>query len=476
MKISKVLFAFIGCQTTSDALPLSDELKALSNFDSWADSVTSSVPFGKEPSLGVPHSELPFVIYRLLKKSNVWASRHLLAQAQDRFVHQSFEMASDTLMLMSDLINQSSNMPEGRVARILGRSASLAAKGDELAELIDAWDMAAHSITLNPLDNLKETKLDSKRTEDAAGRLRGIRADLFQLLNGLPDSYFEQSNNENDDEGSASGDYQYDSQLDNKDDDTVELVFDTSTGTFDDVALLVRNGALDESLLKSNLNANQATLEDGNEQDSRGHGLFEKESNDAEPVYDMPSFEKYMAGRRQEPRIINGQNKSNNSWLGYSLLGSIGAIFVTVSATVCVRRVKSKKDQTSGTPIQKLKRYQGHQINQSQQNRPGRSLNHVNFTGYNPAFRPQYFNPNQSVNGGFSSAMSSLSSGGSGFGMQNQMPKQPVVQQHFQPNPNLARAMSMSSGYTSENRSNAPLTQGPQDRALPPPPYAKVQY
>lgn len=362
MKISKFLFAFIGCQTTSDALPLSDELKALSNFDSWADSVTSSVPFGKEP-----------------------------------------------------------------------------------------------------------------RTEDAAGRLRGIRADLFQLLNGLPDSYFEQSNN-NEDEGSASGDYQYDSQLDNKDDDTVELVFDTSTGTFDDVALLVRNGALDESLLKSHLNANQATLEDGNEQDSRGHGLFEKESNDAEPVYDMPSFEKYMAGRRQEPRIINGQNKSNNSWLGYSLLGSIGAIFVTVSATVCVRRVKSKKDQTSGTPIQKLKRYQGHQINQSQQNRPGRSLNHVNFTGYNPAFRPQYFNPNQSVNGGFSSAMSTLSSGGSGFGMQNQMPKQPVVQQHFQPNPNLARAMSMSSGYTSENRSNAPLTQGPQDRALPPPPYAKVQY
>ena len=296
MKISKVLFAFVGCQTTSYALPLSDELKALSNFDSWADSVTSSVPFGKEPvsfkpsrvrtvakrvvqSLGVPHSELPFVIYRLLKKSNVWASRHLLAQAQDRFVHQSFEMASDTLMLMSDLINQSSNMPEGRVARILGRSASLAAKGDELAELIDAWDMAAHSITLNPLDNLKETKLDSKRTEDAAGRLRGIRADLFQLLNGLPDSYFEQSNDEQVDEGSASGDYEYDTQLDNKDDDTVELVFDTSTGTFDDVALLVRNGALDESLLKSHLNANQAKLEDGNEQDSRGHGLFEKASD-----------------------------------------------------------------------------------------------------------------------------------------------------------------------------------------------------
>ena len=49
MKISKVLFALIGCQTSSYALPLSDELKALSNFDFWADSVTSRVPYGKEP-------------------------------------------------------------------------------------------------------------------------------------------------------------------------------------------------------------------------------------------------------------------------------------------------------------------------------------------------------------------------------------------------------------------------------------------
>ena len=182
-----------------------------------------------------------------------------------------------------------------------------------------------------------------------------------------------------------------------------------------------------------------------------------------------------MQTRQREPRLISGQNKSNNSWLGYSLLGSIGAIFVTVSATVCVRRVKSKKDQTSGTPIQKLKRYQGHHTQQQQ--RPGRSLNHVNFTGYNPAFRPQYFNPNQSVNGGFSSAMSTLSSGGSGFGMPNQVPQPPVGQFNQPSHPSLTRAMSMSSGYTSENRSNAPLTnQNPQDRALPPPPYAKVQY
>jgi len=470
MKISKVLFALIGCQHSTTALPLSDELKTLSNFDFWANSVTSQVPFGKAASLGVPHTELPFVIYRLLKKSNVWASRHLLVQAQERFDTQSYDMESETVMLMSDLINQE-RIQEGRVARILGRSQSLAAKGDELAELIVAWDMAAHSITLNKSDVIN---LDSKRTEDAAGRLRGIRADLFQLLNGMPDSYFEE--NEQQDGSGASGDYEYTAVYDDKDDDTVELVFDNNTGTFDDVAILVRNGALDESLLKTGnmVNSNMVTLEESDEENSRGLGLFQKDSD--ETVHDMPTFEKYMAGNRQrEPRLINGQNEnSDNNWLGYSLLGSIGAIFVTVSATVCVRRVKSKKDETSGTPIQKLKRYQGHQVNQVNQNRPGRSLNHVDFTGYNPAFRPQYFNPNQSANGGFSSLSSS---GSSGFGMPNQIARQPVSGHFNQPNSHLARAMSMSSGHTSENRSQAPLTSSnPQDRALPRPPYAKVQY
>jgi len=374
MKLSAVLFAFIGTQTRSDALPLSDELKAVSNFDYWAQSVTQSPVFGKE-----------------------------------------------------------------------------------------------------------------ERTFDAAGRLRGIRADLFQLLNAMPEESFNQkSEQEENEEGSGSGDFYNQPDYNNyedKDDNTIELVFDSQTGTFDDdVALLLRNGAIDESMLKTGGNVNQATLELG---DKRGHGLFEKESNDVPTasVNDMPSFEKYMSGRNnREPRLISGQNKSNNSWLGYSLLGSIGAIFITVSATVCVRRVKSKKDETSGTPIQKLKRYQGHMNQANQQNRPGRTLNHVNFgpTGYNPAFRPQYFNPNQSVNGGFSSAMSTLSSGGSGFGMPNQVPQSAPAFANSQPasmNSHISRAMSLSSGYGShgENRSQAPLT-NPQDRALPPPPYAKVQY
>ena len=202
----------------------------------------------------------------------MWASRHLLVQAQERFDTQSYDMESETVMLMSDLINQE-RIQEGRVARILGRSQSLAAKGDELAELIVAWDMAAHSITLNKSDVIN---LDSKRTEDAAGRLRGIRADLFQLLNGMPDSYFEE--NEQQDGSGASGDYEYTAVYDDKDDDTVELVFDNNTGTFDDVAILVRNGALDESLLKTGnmVNSNMVTLEESDEENSRGLGLFEK--------------------------------------------------------------------------------------------------------------------------------------------------------------------------------------------------------
>ena len=157
---------------------------------------------------------------------------------------------------------------EGRVARILEKSKSLAAKGDELAELIEAWDMAAYSIT----HSTTETKLDFKKTEDAAGRLRGMRADLFQLLNGLPDEHFDDQT-QPDYDGSGSGDYGYDT-----DKDTVELVFDTSTGTFDDVALLVRNGAIDPALLQTSGDPNKAQLELGDEESQRGLGLYEKVS------------------------------------------------------------------------------------------------------------------------------------------------------------------------------------------------------
>jgi hypothetical protein len=201
---------------------------------------------------------------------------------------------------------------------------------------------------------------------------------------------------------------------------------------------------------------------------------------------------------------------------------------VTVSATVCVRRLNSKKAQNSGTPIQKLKRE-----SIGGQNRPNLGLNshsrpfhggsQVNFgaQGYNPAFRPQYFNPNQPMGGqGFSSAMSVHSGATSGWGP-NQNPvtsnhggstrghhtatggghahangHAPVgpsglVGGHSGPpslprtGPVTSKTHSLSSGYgshmppTGHRHMTNHMTNMPypnQNRALPPPPYAKIQY
>lgn len=152
-----------------------------------------------------------------------------------------------------------------------------------------------------------------------------------------------------------------------------------------------------------------------------------------------------------------------------------------MSATVCVRRLNSTKAQNSGTPIQKLKR-------ENMVNRPtfglgantnARTFSQVNFTGYNPAFRPQYFNPNAPMNGGFSSAMSVHSGATSGWG-----PNQNPVTQNSSGPPSLPRTgpvtsktHSLSSGYGSHMPpAHMGMPYPNQNRALPPPPYAKVQY
>ena len=90
MKISKVLFAFVGCQTTSYALPLSDELKALSNFDSWADSVTSSVPFfSSDLALGRRDGSSHF-------NSDLWSYPGAMAsKVISMLIHQSESVISD---------------------------------------------------------------------------------------------------------------------------------------------------------------------------------------------------------------------------------------------------------------------------------------------------------------------------------------------------------------------------------------------
>lgn len=296
------------------------------------------------------------------------------------------------------------------------------------------------------------------KTESDVQRLRGIRADLLTLLANVPDEHFE-SVEQVADEGS--GDYSGDGDI-----LTINMeLMDQNNAMGDDIALLVNNGIIDDN------GADSALIDLKNR---RGFGLFEKVDEDDMLVAeenDTPTFEKFISNSRnsqREPRLIRGQNRNeNNNWLGYSLLGSIGAIFITVSATVCVRRMKSDKVQNSGTPIQKLKRYQVEQ--KTQQKTHPRNLNQVNFTGYNAAYRPQFFQPNQPMSGGFSSAMSHISSGSSSFGpsaSQIQTAPTRTISHHQSP-------PSMSSGYVTNNDARSYPN---QNRALPPPPYSKVQY
>merc|ERR1712141_474614 len=193
----------------------------------------------------------------------------------------------------------------------------------------------------------------------------GIRADLLTLLANVPDEHFE-SVEQVTDEGS--GDYSGDGDI-----LTINMeLMDQNNAMGDDIALLVNNGIIDDN------GADSALIDLKNR---RGFGLFETVDEDDMLVAeenDTPTFEKFISNSRnsqREPRLIRGQNTNeNNNWLGYSLLGSIGAIFITVSATVCVRRMKSDKVQNSGTPIQKLKRYQ------VEQKKPNRKLTRETLT------------------------------------------------------------------------------------------------
>jgi hypothetical protein len=353
MKLNSILIALIGLTSDSNALPVSDELQALSNFDHWAEtSIAEHNVYGKAP-----------------------------------------------------------------------------------------------------------------KTESDVQRLRGIRADLLTLLANVPDEHFE-SVDAVTDVGAGSGDFSGDGDI-----LTINMeLINENNAMGDDIALLVNNG-----IITDDNGADSALIDLKNR---RGFGLFEKVDEDDMLVAeenDTPMFEKFISNSRnsqREPRLIRGQNTNeNNNWLGYSLLGSIGAIFITVSATVCVRRMKSDKVQNSGTPIQKLKRYQVEQ--KTQQKTHPRNLNQVNFSGYNAAYRPQFFNPNQPMSGGFSSAMSHISSGASSFGPSaSQTGRVPqtgptrTISHHNSP-------PSMSSGYVTNNDARSYPN---QNRALPPPPYSKVQY
>lgn len=174
---------------------------------------------------------------------------------------------------------------------------------------------------------------------------------------------------------------------------------------------------------------------------------------------DNPSFSKVVYSRNpRKPKLVTGESSAANSgksqWLTLSVVGSLAAIVLTVCLTVLARRIKSGKNRNSGTPVQKLRRFN---LKNSPQgvNRP------VHFPPtqqFNTAYRPT------SMDSGLHdySTNSSQVSGSSGsYG------GQPVANRgHHQPTgrPSVVNFAQQPPAYPNRNR------------ALPPPPYARIQY
>lgn len=449
----------------------------------------------------MPHEDLPLVVYRLLKKSNTWASGHLLDLAQRRFHNQAYEMESQTLMLMSDLISLDNVKPH-RVERCLSRMNNLSKKGSELSELISAWSWAVGSFkSSNSITN--RINLDYQSTARAAQRLRAMRADLLTLLASVPEKtpkgnddeksqLFDNANNEmimtaqfDDNEGSTSGDW---------DVDVKQLMSDNNNSR--DIAIMVRHGLLDDMIEHANVdldmtvNSNEdnlsATIIEANNDkviDSQYNDQYDG-SDDTEIIEDyiptaslddMPTFDKVIYNQRGERqrKLVTGENDNATSgksqWLTLSVVGSLAAIVLTVTLTVFARRIKNAKNSDSGTPIQKLRR---NKIS-TQTQRVGqlRPTQHQQFgvTGYNQAFRPQSMDSGvhngSQHDQGFSTNSSQISSSSGSFTPQRQ-PKQNsqhVVNFAHQPSRQQSRSQSQPS-YPNRNR------------ALPPPPYSRIEY
>ena len=270
-------------------------------------------------SIGVSHGELPFVVYRLLKKSNVWASGHLLALAQERFDHQSYDMEIETLMLMTDLLEISRRttlsayarlrddliLKPNRIQRILNRLDTLADKGDELAELINAWRFASGPIKIKSAYAI--SNLNSQITETGANRLRGIRADLLTLLASVPDDKIVATPTQNSDDsgnsqdyysGDGSGDYLVDDVITTEDlvyNPAGESAYSDLTNPSDqlNLAQLVRNGLIDddsifvngqqddlgEEIIPSGSFSKDLSDSSTNQNQERAFGLFDKVKN-----------------------------------------------------------------------------------------------------------------------------------------------------------------------------------------------------
>jgi hypothetical protein len=493
MKLPLHFLSLIGVY---NALTVSDELKALVNFDQWAQtSIANHNHSGKVPaSIGVPHEDLPLVVYRLLKKSNTWASGHLLDLAQRRFHNQAYEMESRTLLLMSDLISLEHVKPH-RVERCLSRMNNLSKKGSELSELISAWSWAVGSFkSSNSVTN--RINLDYQSTARAAQRLRAMRADLLTLLANVPmqdekSQLFDNDDNEmimnakiDNEEGSTSGDW---------DVDVKQLMSDNNNSR--DIALMVRHGLLDDMMQNANVDLDivptsddsddlSATIiEPDNDKEMESQyteyyttNIFDEgyPNMDTEIIEDNvpmaslddnPTFDKVILHRQR--KLVTGENSnstgSKSQWLTLSVVGSLAAIVLTVTLTVFARRIKSGKNNESGTPVQKLRRFN---LKNSPQNQQQRGHGGHGFNGYNAAYRPQSMDSGMHD---YSTNSSQISSSSGSF--------VPQTRQHKHNNGHVVNFAHQPTHHQQQQRGGQPHQNYPnRNRALPPPPYSRIEY
>jgi hypothetical protein len=125
------------------------------------------------------------------------------------------------------------------------------------------------------------------------------------------------------------------------------------------------------------------------------------------------------------------------------------------------RKIKKGKIEKSGTPVQKLRRF-----NHSNQmkNRPGQLKPAMNGQPVNYAYRPQSFD--SGVHEEFSTSSSQMSGSSGSF---TQASSRRAQQVNFAPHPQM---QGQQRGQRQQQ--NAPYPN--RNRALPPPPYSKIEY
>lgn len=193
----------------------------------------------------------------------------------------------------------------------------------------------------------------------------------------------------------------------------------------------------------------------------------------------MPSFEKLYSHRNGgRSKLITGENNASTSgksqWLTLSVVGSLAAIVLTVTLTVFARRIKSTKQQDSGTPIQKLRRFNPN-LKSGPVHGNGQMIrtqsNH--FAGYNAAYKPQSMDSGvgQEYSTNYSTNSSQISSSSGSFVPQRQFRQQGAFNATGGTN-----HVNFASHQPRRQPSQNPPSYPNRNRALPPPPYSRIEY